>query len=67
MRELVHETGFADAGLTHDGNELAAALLGEGQRPADLPDLGVAADEARQPRAAATWSRLRWALAPVSA
>src|SRR5262249_9098925 len=47
--ELVHEAGLADAGFPHNGHELAATLAGEGERTADLVDLGVAADEARRP------------------
>ena len=46
--ELVDEAGLPHAGFPHDGDELAVAIVREGQRPADLLDLGVAADEPRQ-------------------
>ena len=46
--ELVDEAGLPHAGFPHDGDELAVAIVREGERPADLLDLGVAADEPRQ-------------------
>jgi hypothetical protein len=46
--ELVDEAGLARAGFPHDGYELAVALMREGLRPAELLDLGVAADEPRE-------------------
>ncbi len=46
--ELVHEAGLPHAGFPHDGDELAVALVREGQRAADLLDLGVSADKSRQ-------------------
>jgi hypothetical protein len=47
--ELVDEAGLAHAGFPHEGDELAVALVGEAERAAELLDLGVAADEPRQP------------------
>src|SRR5262245_170739 len=47
--ELVDKPGLADACLPHDGNELPVAFLCESKSPADLLDLGLATDEARQP------------------
>lgn len=49
VSELVHEAGLAHAGLPHDGHELTTALARESERPADVLNLDVAADEARQP------------------
>ena len=46
--ELVDEAGLPHAGLPHNGDELAAPIVREGERPAHLLDLGVAADEPRQ-------------------
>jgi len=46
--ELVDEAGLADAGLAHDGNHLAMTDGGLAQDPAQVLDLGVAADEARE-------------------
>ena len=43
--ELVDEAGLPDAGFPHDGDELAVAIVREGQRPAELLDLGVSADK----------------------
>jgi hypothetical protein len=48
MSQLVHEAGLPHAGFPHDGDELAAPVVREGQRPADLLDLGISADEPRQ-------------------
>jgi hypothetical protein len=50
--ELVHEAGLPHAGLPHNGDELAVAVLGKAERPAELLDLGVSADEpGESPRA----------------
>jgi len=46
--ELVDEAGLPHAGFPHDGDELAVAIVREGERPADLLDLGVSADEPGQ-------------------
>jgi hypothetical protein len=46
--ELIDEAGLAHAGFPHDGDELAVAIAREGERPADLLDLGVSTDEPRQ-------------------
>ena len=48
--ELVGETGLPDAGFPHDGDELAVAIVREGQRAAELLDLGVSADKPCDPR-----------------
>ncbi len=65
--ELVDEAGLPHAGFPHEGDELAVAIVGEGERAADLLDLGVRPTKRVSPRAAAAWSRVRSALAPVSA
>jgi hypothetical protein len=44
----VDEAGFPHPGFAHQGDELAVAIVGEGQRAAQLLDLGVAAHEPRQ-------------------
>ena len=46
--ELVHQPGFADTGLTHDGHHLATSGRGLAQPVAQMLDLGIAADEARE-------------------
>src|SRR5262245_61677813 len=46
--ELVGESRLADAGLTDDGDHLALADASLSQNPAQMLDLGVAADEARE-------------------
>ena len=43
--ELVDEAGLPHTGFPHDGDELPVAILGEGEYPAKLLDLGVAADK----------------------
>ena len=64
--ELVIQARFADTRLAHHGHDLAAAGLRVVERLIQLLDLGVAADDRVSPRAAAAWSRVREALAPVS-
>ena len=46
--ELVDQAGLPHAGFSHDGDQLAVAFLREDERPAELLDLGVAADEPGQ-------------------
>jgi len=48
VSELVREARRADPGLAHDGDDLAVAGRGPAEDPAQLLDLGVAADEARE-------------------
>ncbi len=48
MGELVNEAGLPHAGLPNDGDQLAMAVMGEGERSADLLELGVPADEVGQ-------------------
>jgi hypothetical protein len=48
VSELVREAGLADAGLAHDGDDLAVAPCCPVQDPAQVLDLGVPADEARE-------------------
>ena len=46
--ELVDEPRLAHPGLAHDGDHLAVAGAGLVEHPAQVLDLGVAADEARE-------------------
>ena len=46
--ELVDQPRLAHPGLADDGDHLAAAGAGLAQDPAQMLDLGVAADEARE-------------------
>ncbi len=63
--ELIGEPRLAHPGLAHDGDHLAVARIGLAQDPAQMLDLGVAPDEAREaaehrglePRARLTRSR----------
>ena len=47
--ELVDESGLPHAGLAHDRDELTAAGVCQGQRPAKLLDLGLTADKPGEP------------------
>src|SRR5262249_36548583 len=49
MRNFPDETGLADAWLANQRDDLAVAGVGARQSLADGFDLGVAADEAREP------------------
>jgi hypothetical protein len=40
-----YEAGLPLPGFPHEGDELVVAIVGEGQRPAEQLDLGVAVDE----------------------
>ena len=51
LRDLVEEPRFADAGLAHDGHDLATARLRLRERCVELVELGSAPDEAREPPA----------------
>ena len=46
--ELVGEPRLAHPGLAHEGDHLAPARAGLAEHPAQVLDLGVAADEARE-------------------
>ena len=46
--ELIHQTGFADAWLTHDRHDLPLALLHQGQGALHLGELRLAAHKRHQ-------------------
>ena len=46
--ELVYQSRLAHPGLAHDGDHLAVASAGLAEDAAQVLDLGVAADEARE-------------------
>src|SRR4051812_20520781 len=53
MNDLVVKPRLADAGLADDGDDLAAALTGGGQRLVDACDLRLSADETCEGRGTA--------------
>ena len=64
--ELVDQARFTHPGLADERRHLTVTIGGELLGAAELPQLGVATDEARQSAPAAAWRRVRAGPAPVT-